>query len=101
MMNSLLQNCHLSFYKNSIIILMYRNCYNKVLFDIYVLRDIVLYAADPQLILDTGAIKNVASRGSVLLCVRYLRWLNTVFLLSEGRCTPENVMKRSGHCKTF
>ena len=54
MMNSLLQNCHLSFYKNSIIILMYRNCYNKVLFDIYVLRDIVLYAADPQLILDTN-----------------------------------------------
>ena len=54
MMNSLLQNCHLSFYKNSIIILMYRNCYNKVLFDIYVLCDIVLYAADPQLILDTN-----------------------------------------------
>lgn len=33
---------------------MYRNCYNKVLFDIYVLCDIVLYAADPQLILDTN-----------------------------------------------
>ena len=55
MMNSLLQNYHLNFYKNKIIIiLMYRNCYNKVLFDIYVLCDIVLYAADPQLILDTN-----------------------------------------------
>ena len=54
MMNSLLQNCHLSFYKNNIIILMYRNCYNKVLFDIYVLCDIVFNAADPQLILDTN-----------------------------------------------
>ena len=54
MMNSLLQNCHLSFYKNNIIILMYKNCYNKVLFDIYVLCDVVLYAADPQLILDSN-----------------------------------------------